>query len=153
MISNPWIEIQTSSEHRSSVPAWFAEVVIIAQHLKTKGLLDAFEQQVRLLRGRFGRYEPFDFLAVLIGYAISGERTLADFFACVAPFKTAFMALFGRTDLPHRSSLSRFLADVDRSCLEALRTLFQKSGLADGWSSETIGGLWDRQARSSFHCL
>jgi hypothetical protein len=147
MISNSWIEIQTSSEHRPSVPAWFAEVVIIAQHLKTKGLLDAFERQVRLVRGCFGRYEPIDFLAVLIGYAISGERTLADFFACVAPFETAFMALFGRTALPHRSSLSRFLAAVDRSCLEALRTLFHKYGLADGWTSETIGGLWDRQGR------
>ncbi len=149
MISNPCIEIQTSSEHRPSVPAWFAEVVIIAHHLKTKGLLDAFEQQVRLVRGRFGRYEPIDFLALLIGYAISGERTLAGFFACLAPFETAFMALFGRTDLPHRSSLSRFLADVDRSCLEAFRTLFHKHSLADGWSLETIGGLWDRQGRRS----
>jgi hypothetical protein len=26
-------------------------------------------------RGRGARYEPIDFLAVLIGYAISGERT------------------------------------------------------------------------------
>jgi len=48
------------------------------------------------LRGRFGSYELIDFLAVLIGYAISGERTLADFFEHVAPFGTAFMALFGR---------------------------------------------------------
>ncbi len=102
MISNPCIEIQTSSQPRPSVPAWFAEVVIIAQHLKTKGVLDAFEQHVRLVRGRFGRSEPIDFLAVLIGSAISGERTLADFFACVAPFETAFMALFGR-DFPATS--------------------------------------------------
>jgi hypothetical protein len=43
------------------------------------------------VRGRFGRYEPVDFLAVLIGYALSGERTLADFFARLAPFATAFM--------------------------------------------------------------
>jgi hypothetical protein len=57
---------------------------------------------------------PIDFLALLIGYAISGERTLEVFFECVAPFETAFMALFGRMNLPHRSSLSRFLADVDR---------------------------------------
>ncbi len=75
-----------------------------------EGTSRAFAQQVRLVRGRFGSYEPIDFLVVLIGYAISGERTLADFFECVAPFETAFMALFGRTELPHRSSLSRFLA-------------------------------------------
>src|SRR5438552_8422437 len=84
MISNPGIEVQTTSENRFSVPAWFAEVVIIARHLATKGLLEAFAQQVRLVRGRFGTYEPIDFLAVLIGYAISGERTLADFFERVA---------------------------------------------------------------------
>lgn len=135
------------SQDRPSVPTWFAEVVIIARHLERKGLLEAFGHEVRLVRGRFGNYEPIDFLAVLIGYAISGERTLSDFFERVAPFETAFMALFGRTNLPHRSSLSRFLADVDRPCLEAFRTLFQKHGLADGWTPETIGGLWDRQGR------
>jgi hypothetical protein len=52
-------------------------------------------------------YEPLDFLAVLIGSAISGERTLSDFFHRLAPFEAAFMALFGRAQLPHRSSLSR----------------------------------------------
>jgi hypothetical protein len=145
MVSNCCIELQTASEDRPSVPAWFAEVVIIARHLATKGLLDAFGHQVRLVRGRFGTYEPIDFLAVLVGYAISGERTLSDFFERVTPFETAFMALFGRKRLPHRSSLSRFLADVDRPCLEALRTLFEQHSFAEGWTSESIGGLWDRQ--------
>ncbi len=147
MISNPCIDIQTTSEDRSSVPPWFAELVIIVGHLATQGLLDAFAHQVRLLRGRFGKYEPIDFLALVIGYAVSGERTLSDFFERLAPFETAFMALFGRRCLPHRSSLSRFLAAVDRPCLEAFRTLFQKYALADGWTSEHIGGLWDRKGR------
>ena len=145
MISNPSIEVQTSSEARPSVPSWFAEVVIIVQHLIAEGILDAFAHQIRLVRGRFGCYEPIDFLALLVGYALSGERTLFDFFERVAPFETAFMALFGRQCLPHRSSLSRFLAAVDRPCLEALRTLFQQQSFADGWTAATIGGLWDRQ--------
>jgi hypothetical protein len=81
-------------------------VVIVADHLAMKGLLEAFAQQVRLVRRRFGDYEPIDFLALLIGYAISGERTLADFFERLAPFGSAFMALFGRASLPHRESLS-----------------------------------------------
>ncbi len=122
-------------------------MVIIARHLATKGLLEAFAQQVRLVRGRLGKYEPIDFLALLIGYAISGERTLSDFFECVAPFETAFMALFGRRDLPHRSSLSRFLADVDHPCLEAFRTLFQQYSFIDGWTKDALGGVWDRQGR------
>ncbi len=149
MISNPGIEVQTTSENRFSVPAWFAEVVIIAGYLEKMGLVEAFAQQVRLVRGHFGAYEPIDFLALLISYAISGERTLSDFFERVAPFGTAFMALFERKSLPHRSSLSRFLADVDRPCVEAFRTLFEQNSFAEGWTPETIGGIFDRQGRHS----
>jgi hypothetical protein len=57
------------------------------------------------------------------------------------------MALFGRSGLPHRSSLSRFLAAVDRPCLEAFRTLFEQQSFAEGWTPETIGGIFDRKAR------
>jgi len=149
MIPNECIEVQTSLHDRASVPAWFAEVVMIARHLATEGVLVAFAQQVRMVRGRFGSYEPIDFLALLIGYAISGERTLTDFFERVEPFEAAFMALFGRRCLPHRSSLSRFLADVDRSCLEAFRTLFEQQTFAEGWTSKSIGGIFDRQGRRS----
>jgi hypothetical protein len=147
MIPNQSIEVQTSPVDRPSVPAWFAEVVILSQHLTTKGLLEAFSHQVRLVRGRFGGYEPLDFLALLFGYAISGERTLSAFFERVAPFGLAFMALFGRADLPHRATLSRFLASVDSPCLEAFRKLFEQYSFASGWTSETIGGIWDRQGR------
>ena len=42
------------------------------------------------------RYEPIAFLALLIGYARSFERTLSDFIERLVPFGTAFMALFGR---------------------------------------------------------
>ena len=74
MIPNPCIEVQTSPENRFSVPPWFAEVVILTQHLAAKKLLEAFAHQVRLVRGRFGSYEVIDFLALLIGYAVSGDR-------------------------------------------------------------------------------
>lgn len=147
MIPNPCIEVHTSPVDRFSVPGWFAEVVILVQHLATNGLLDAFAHQIRLVRGRFGTYEPIDFLAPLVGYAISGERTLVDFFERVEPFEAAFMALFGRRCLPHRATLSRFLSSVDRPCLEAFRTLFEQQSFAQGWTSETIGGIFDRQDR------
>jgi hypothetical protein len=100
-----------------------------------KDALSAFTHQIRLVRGHFGHYEPIDFLVLLIGYAISGERRLPDFFERLAPFAAAFMALFGRANLPHRSSLSRFLADVDRPCLAAFRTLFEQFSFAEGWTS------------------
>jgi len=149
MIPRQCVEVQTSPLERPSVPPWFAEVVILSQHLATKGLLEAFTHQIRLVRGHFGRYEPIDFLVLLIGYAISGERTLADFFERLAPFGATFMALFGRVNLPHRCSLSRFLADVDRPCLEAFRSLFEQFSFSEGWTSETIGGIFDRQGRRS----
>lgn len=145
MIPIQCIEVQTSPVNRFSVPPWFAEVVILTQHLATNEHLEAIAYQIRLVRGRFGSYEPIDFLALLLGYAISGERTLSDFFERLLPFGTAFVALFGRKDLPHRSSLSRFLADVDRPCLQSFRTIFEQYAFADGWTSETIGGIWDRQ--------
>ena len=127
MISNPCIEVQTSCEDRPSVPAWFAEVVLIAQYLTQHDVLETLTQQVHLVRARFGQYEVIDFLVLLFGYAISGERTLQDFFTRLTPFAMPFMALFGRSELPHRSSLSRFLAAVDPSCLEAFRTQFEKT--------------------------
>ena len=149
MIPNLSIEVQTSPVDRPSVPAWFAEVVILSQHLTTKGLLEAFAYQVQLVRGRFGSYEPLDFLALLVGSAVSSERTLADFFHRVAPFGAAFMALFGYADLPHRPAPRRFLANVDRPCLEAFRQLFEQYSFAERWTSETIGGIWNRQDRHS----
>ena len=94
-----------------------------------------------------GRYEVIDFLAVLFGYAISGERTLAAFYERLAPFAGPFMALFGREQLPHRSTLSRFLAAVDQSCLKALRMLFEQDCFPHGFSQEQVGGLSDRRGQ------
>jgi hypothetical protein len=65
-----------------------------------------------------------DFLVVLFGYAISGERTLEAFYERLQPFAVPFMALFERDRLPARSTLSRFLAALTAEPIEALRTLF-----------------------------
>jgi hypothetical protein len=53
-------------------------------------------------------YAVIDFLAVLFGYAISGERTLEEFYQRLQPFAVPFMALFERERFPSRSALSRF---------------------------------------------
>src|SRR5260370_1153795 len=87
-----------------------------------------------------------DFLAVLFGYAISGERTLEAFYERIQPWKSTFMALFGRDRLPARSTLSRFLAALDQSAVESLRTLFLTDGLSRPLGKEEqSGGLFDRQ--------
>ena len=141
------VALQTYPQDVPTLPAWFAEVTLLAHHLIQRGILDAVCEQVHLAGGRAGHYEVIDFLAVLFGYAISGEPTLATFFERLAPFASPVMALFGREQLPHRSTLSRFLADMEKPCVQALRTLFEHECFQHGFSQEQIGGLSDRGGR------
>jgi hypothetical protein len=108
--------IQTFPEPVPAVPAWFGEVTVIAQYLRHLGVRAAISERVRFARRRFGHYDVIDFVVVLLGYAISGERTLETFYECLHPFAAPFMVLFGRERLPHRSTLSRFLAATLIKC-------------------------------------
>ena len=138
------VHIQSASESLPTVPCWFAEVAIVAQCFTTSGLLTAIEHQVRLARPRFGTYEVLDFVVVLLGYAISAEPTLLAFYDRLTPFAVPFMALFNREKLPHRTTLSRFLAAVDQPCVEAVRGLFQDDLITQTAQTFPPGGLWDR---------
>ena len=148
-IADGSVNIQTSSESNPSPLSWFGEVVLLSGYLRTKGVLSKLSEQVRFARRRFGRYEVIDFLAVLFGYAISGERTLEAFYERLQPFAGPFMALFERDRLPSRSALSRFLAQLSDGPVEALRTLF-----LDDLESRPLthdkqtGGLIDRAGNS-----
>jgi hypothetical protein len=102
------VRMQISEASLPSLPPWFAEVAAFAHVLTHKEILKAMQEQVRFARARFGLYDLIDFVAVLIGYVLSGEPTLLAFYERLAPFASAFMALFGRDRLPHRSTLSRF---------------------------------------------
>src|SRR5579862_9832014 len=118
------VSIQTSAEKQAATPSWLGEVALVASHLQKQGIINKISERVRFARRRFGRYDVLDFLAVLFGYAISGERTLEAFYAHLQPFAVPFMALFERDRLPARSTLSRFLAALTAEAVEALRTLF-----------------------------
>src|SRR6266487_2035910 len=83
------VNIQASPHSVPSVPDWFGGVTLLAHHLQRHGVLAAIEEQVRFARRRFGRYEVIDFLAVLFGYALSGERTLEAFYEHLSPFASA----------------------------------------------------------------
>jgi len=143
------VVIQTSAESAPSTPSWFGEVVLLTAHLRKHDVPTKITEQVRFARRRFGRYDVIDFLAVLFGYAISGERTLEEFYERLQPFAVPFMALFDRDQLPSRSALSRFLAALTPAPVEALRTLF-----LDDLASRPLtpdkqtGGLVDRQGHT-----
>jgi hypothetical protein len=144
--SHPEVTIQTSSQPIPSIPSWFGEVAVVAHALRRLGVLATIEERVRFARRRFGHYDVIDFVVVLLGYAISGERTLEAFYERVHPFASPFMALFGRERLPHRSTLSRFLAALGQAPVEALRTVFLEDLVARPLEKEEkTGGLWDRQ--------
>ena len=145
-ITDSPVTIQTSSQSVPSTPSWFGEVALMTHYLRRVGMLAEISARVRFARRRFGHYDVIDFVAVLLGYAISGERTLETFYERVQPFAQAFMALFGRDRLPARSTLSRFLAALDQAPVEALRTLFLEDLMARPLEKEEKpGGLWDRQ--------
>ncbi len=150
-IADGSVRIQTSSESVPSPPSWFGEVVLMAAHLRKHDVLTKIAERVHFARRRFGRYEVIDFLAVLFGHAISGERTLEAFYERLQPFAVPFMALFERDQLPARSTLSRFLAALTEAPIEALRTLFLDDLLSRPLSNDSnnanekqTGGLVDR---------
>src|SRR5229473_3097496 len=144
-IADSLVIIQTSSESVPSPPCWLGEVVLLVEHLRKQGVLAAIDERVRFARRRFGHYEVIDFLAVLFGYAISGERTLEAFYERLAPWAETFMALFNREQLPSRSALSRFLASFTPTAVEGLRVLFLEDLLARPLTKEgQRGELLDR---------
>ncbi len=78
-MTHPSIQIQISPESVPSTPSWFGEVTVLAHVLTQFGVLKAIQQRVRFARPRFGFYDVIDFVAVLIGYAVSGEPSLEAF--------------------------------------------------------------------------
>jgi hypothetical protein len=85
-IAGTSVKIQVTSEPNPSTPCWFGEVVVISSSLRKHHILRKINERVRFARKRFGRYEVIDFLAVLFGYDISGERTLEEFYKSLQPF-------------------------------------------------------------------
>ncbi len=94
-IADGSVHIQTSAESVPSTPCWFGEVALTVEYLRKCGILAKISEEVRFARRRFGYYEVIDFLAILFGYAISGERTLEAFYQRLQPL--AVYAMHHRT--------------------------------------------------------
>lgn len=84
------IKIQMTSESNPSTPCLVWGVVLISNFLRKHGVLSKITEQVRFARRRFGRYDVINFLAVLFGYEILGERTLEGFYERLQPFAIPF---------------------------------------------------------------
>ena len=146
-MTHPSVHVQIAPISVPSTPSWLAEVAVLAHVFSQLGLQQAIEERVRFARARMGDYEVIDFVVMLLGYGVSGERTLQSFYHRLLPFAEPFMALFGRANLPHPATLSRFLATLEQAPVEALRTLFQQDLVARSAFASPPGGVWDRQGR------
>jgi hypothetical protein len=96
-IANSIVSIQTSPQSVFSTPEWFGELTVMAHFLTQQEVLTALTERVRFARHRFGRYEVIDFVAVLIGYALSAERTRGapSTYACTPLLRPSWRSLGG----------------------------------------------------------
>lgn len=146
------VAVEAVEAERLRVPSWFREAVMLGQYWLESGLVGYLEE-VRVERGRMGRYEVADFVLLLNSYAVSGEKTLADFFKSIAPVKEVMMGLWGRplagisksAACPSASSLSRFLAAVTPAAIGGSR------GKCSGVSNGILRHLNPRRAASVPH--
>src|SRR5437660_500667 len=74
------VTIQITPTSLPSMPTFMGEVAVFAQVLTHTGILKTIQERVRFARARMGTYELIDFVAVLIGYGVSGEATLKAFY-------------------------------------------------------------------------
>jgi hypothetical protein len=138
------VSVETTPQMSPRYPDWFPEAALTAQAWSDTGLRQALQLRVQVPRGRLGLYETCDFVLVLLAYAVSGERTLKDFFAALTVGAVALAALWGRDRLPSASALSRFLGSLPQAAVEALRTLLFEEQVKHGMPTERMGGLYDR---------
>lgn len=138
------VEVLGAEEEKQRIPNWFGEAVLLGKYWQESGLVARLEEEVRVERGRMGQYEVSDFVLLLNSYAISGEKTLKAFFEALMPVKEVLMSLWGRSRAPVASSLSRFLAVVSESAVEALRQMFEWDLDRNGLRVMQGIGLFDR---------
>ncbi len=78
-MTHPTGTIQISPKSQPSTPTFLGEVAVFAQVLTHENILKAIAEEMLFARARFGHYDVIDFVAVLIGYAVSGEPCLGYF--------------------------------------------------------------------------
>ncbi len=84
-MTHPRVHIQIAPTSVPSTPSWLGEVAVLAHVLSQFGLLKAIQERVQFARARMGDYEVLDFAVMLMGYAVSGERTLQAFYHRLHP--------------------------------------------------------------------
>lgn len=138
------LEVTTTEQSNPAIPSWLSEALLVGQYWNQSGLLECLQQKVRVNRGRIGRYEVCDFVLLLLAYAVSEVETLKLFFEQLESVKSVLMSVWKRAECPVAATLSRFLADIDETAVEQLRSLFEADLLAHPIEMGAAMGLSDR---------
>jgi hypothetical protein len=135
--------LEASSQSDKQPPSWMSEVTAVLQYWKVQGWLEPLK--ILRVSGQPIRYEAYDFLLVLVAYAVSHERSLRAFYRAAEPVKGTLMAVWDRRKMPSRPRLSDFLKRITPSVNETFRSQFQSALAAGLLQEETLGGLIDHR--------
>jgi hypothetical protein len=91
-----------------------------------------------------GRSSIIGYVLVLNAYAVSGHKSLKEFFFELKPVQDILMSMWRREKCPVASSLSRFLADVDPQAVESLRQIFESNTNQNAIKFSSGLGISDR---------
>lgn len=137
------VTIQIMPQSAPSLPSWRGEAAAFAQVLTHTGNPQC-DPETGAFRPRPLRHlRPDRFRCGADRLCCIRRSNLESVLRTARSLASPFMALFGRNRLPHRSTLSRFLAALAPLTVEALRTLFQEDLLARKLFSSS-GSLVDR---------
>lgn len=89
------MEVEGREESKLCILSWFGEAVLLGKYWLESGLLARLEEVERVERGRIRQYKVSDFVLLFNSYAISGEKTLSDFYKVLAPVKEVLMKCMG----------------------------------------------------------
>lgn len=118
------LHLSSSSRTEPTAPPWLTEVLVLLQTWWSEWLPLPLVEHVRVPRGRAGTFVVVDFVLVLLAYASSRAPMLKAFYEQAQPVASVVMCAWGRTRMPSRSALSRFLKSVPPTAVEALRDFF-----------------------------
>jgi hypothetical protein len=124
------VTIQITSESKLSTPSWMGEVAAFAQILEHTGTLKVVQNQVRFARARARSLRSHRFCRGAHRlHPCLPNRPCWLFTNGSLHLPSHLWPCLGAHRLPHRSTLSRFLAALDPASVEGLRSLCAK-GLA-----------------------
>jgi hypothetical protein len=129
------MHLETTSEREQLPPSWFAELTVIARWFEVHWVLLPLCSTLRLAR-RVDATAAVD-VVLLVLAAHVGNCALNHAHKALNPVAHLLPQLWGRERLASTSAVSRFLAALDATTMDALQTLFCPPSASSAWATRT----------------